>query len=115
MVRPPHAEEEARGLEAPGEKREAARVPDPRSVPAAGEQRGGRETERDGEGGKTRQHHWRMDQHPSVAQDRVEAESVWRRDGEKVERTRDHGEHEQEEAEDHRDDAGRVSGDPAAQ
>src|SRR5450759_353685 len=76
VVSPPHAEDEAGGLKAPCDEREASCVGDPGGIWAAGEECRSCEAERDGKGRKAGEHDRRMDQHPSVAEHRIEPEAV---------------------------------------
>ena len=56
-----------------------------------------------------------MDEHAAVAQDRVEAEAVWRGDLQHIERARHEHENDEEEAQNRRHDPGGVRGEPEAE
>ena len=115
VVGPPHAKQQTRRLQAPRQEGEPPCVRDPRRVDAPGEKRGARKAERDREGCKPREDDGRMDQHPAVAQDRIQAEAVGRRHGQQIERAGHDRKDEKEEGEDRGQDARGVGRDPASQ
>ena len=80
VVRPPHAKQQAGGLQAPRQKREAARVPDPCRADAARQERRARKSEWNGEGCEAREDDRRVDQHASIPQHGVEAKAIGRGD-----------------------------------
>lgn len=64
----------------------------------------------DGERRESREHHWRVDEHPAIAKHRVEAQSIGRRDGQQAEWARNNHQHHQQEALDCGQDPGGVGG-----
>ena len=79
LVGPDHAEHEAERQEQPRDHRPAAHRAQPRVVEMAGDERGDAERERDRHADEARVERRRMDHHPVVLEQRVQALAVGRR------------------------------------
>ena len=113
VIRPPGAERDAAGQQAPGGQRPGPHPASPGGIDAAFQQRGDGEGERDGEADIARVEHRRMEREAGVLQQRVHVAAVDRRRPHALQRI-GRGQREQQEAgrgeAQHADDAGAQRG-----